>query len=439
MVLHASPVQVSWGPNARLCQSNCSTGEDSRTRLEGRRSVTPVEGVSTDGTHRLAAATLAAVARALFLLRRPPPMPEGCQAKAKSFLLIRPEGLGDIILTLPAIAYLRRLNPVARVSMAVRPAFVKFVEDIGVVDEVIRLDYPKRSTFRVRELGTFVRQVAKLRSRFDVAFDFRGDPRNAILGAWSARIVAGRAAAGTEFLLSAICESDFLTSVPQTNLSIASLGSKDFQDVRDYESGYAYRIPEQAASRVDSLLSGCRNFIVIHAGASCPSNRWASANWRALILHLLERGKTVVLTGAGAEDRRQMEEVLAGVDEQQNLLNLVGRTTCTELAAAVERAAAIVSPDTGTAHVAHARGIPAVTLYGSDSELRWGHRTDITRSVSVKLPCRPCFSYACKRTDFPGECMARIGVGQVISALDSLLTNVAEARKSGSAARSAAL
>ena len=79
----------------------------------------------------------------LALLRRKAKFNSDTIRTAESVLFIRPEGMGDIILTLPAIAWIRQENPGARLAMAVRPMFADFVAEMRVVDEVIPLDYPR--------------------------------------------------------------------------------------------------------------------------------------------------------------------------------------------------------------------------------------------------------------------------------------------------------
>ena len=357
------------------------------------------------------------VARVLFLFRGKRRMDEDYLKSALSFLLIRPEGLGDIVLTLPAIAFLRRINPTARISMAVRPAFADFVRDTGIVDDVIRLDYPKRSRFSLMMIARFLRQVAGLRHRFDVAWDFRGDPRNAIIGAWSAPVVAGRPAPETSFLLAVEYRGPQSNEVAAQNLAIVSAGLRLSPRVDDYFYGYRFQIVDEVSLSVAQLLAGWKDFFVVHPGASRPSNRWSTPRWRALIVKLLAAGETVVITGAGREEREVIEATLAGLEPNARLLNLLDRTSCTELAGIIELAKAVISPDTGVAHIAYARGVPSVTLFGSDSETVWGHETPINQPVYVNLPCRPCLAFQCPRLDFPMECMERIGVDDVFARL----------------------
>lgn len=366
---------------------------------------------------------LGGAARIFFVLRRGPRIEE---AGSTSFLLVRPEGMGDIILTLPAVAFLRERHPAAHIAMAVRPMFADFVRDAAIVDEVVSLDYPKKSTFSLRELPRFVRQVWGLRGRFDVAYDFRGDPRNAILGAWSSRVVVGMPASETRFLLSAVYAKNGIRPEAERILEIVGLSEGSVPSHEQYSYGYRFAIPEVAGRKAEELLGGGRDVVVIHPGASRPSKLWKPQHWREFIRRSLSKGKMVVVTGAGAEEAAQVREALEGLEEGGKLVNLVNRTSGMQLAAVVERAGAVVSLDTGIAHIAFALGVPSVTLFGPDNEIRFGHRSATGLPVSVQLRCRPCEAYRCPRRDVPMECMNLITVDAVEAALEAVLSSAQE-------------
>jgi ADP-heptose:LPS heptosyltransferase len=319
--------------------------------------------------------------------RRKPKFNSDTIRTAQSFLFIRPEGMGDIILTLPAIAWIRKENPGARLAMAVRPMFAEWVREMRVVEEVIPLDYPKRSTLSLDQLRPFLKQVARMRRRFDVAFDFRGDPRNAVIGAWSARMVVGPGSPGTNFLLSCRYRDTELLPMAERNLRIVSVEQAAAPAIEDYASAVRYRIEDDARQRVRVLVHAKENYVLIHPGASRPDKQWAADKWRDLTGRFLESGKAVVITGAGREDSQLISTILDGLEARPTLINLVNRTSCADLTAIVDKAQLVISPDTGIAHIAFAHEVPSVTLFGADSEVLWGHETPI--NIPLRAPVRP--------------------------------------------------
>lgn len=378
----------------------------------------PANNRSVTTVDRVVSAGLGGAARLMFPGRRSPRPEADYPAKVRSALMIRPEGLGDILLTLPAIAWLRRASPEVRVAMAVRPMFADFVRDIGVVDETIALDYPKKSTLSLSRLVPFLRQVKGLRGKYDVAFDFRGDPRNAMLGAWSARMVAGKTTRGTNFLLSYGQRRRFDCSGAVQHLELARLGGAMPETHAEILAGCRIAASAAMVEAGRRLTEGRTNFVILHPGASIQSNRWTVGQWQALARRLAQDGFELALTGAGAEETSLVAAILdEGLRGQVKALNLAGKSTVSELAGAVSLARGVVSPDTGIAHVAHALGTPAVTLFGPNTEILNGYLTPKNRALGVTLPCRPCMATQCPRTDFPRECMERISVDTVYAAL----------------------
>lgn len=376
---------------------------------------------------RLVSGGLGAVARVWFAGRRTPRPSADYPAQVRSVLLIRPEGLGDIILTLPAIAWLRRASPAVRIAMAVRPLFAEFVRDIGIVDETIALDYPKKSTLALSRLMPFLRQVKQLHRKYDLAFDFRGDPRNAMLGAWSARMVAGETTRGTNFLLSSLQDLRFDCSRSVQHLRLVRLGAPLSESEAAILAECRIHANPAMVEAARRHAAGMTNFVIVHPGASIPSNRWTVRQWQALARRLAQDGFELVFTGAGAEEVSLVASILdCELGTQVKVLNLAGKSTVSELAGVVSLARAVVSPDTGIAHVAHALGTPAVTLFGSGSEILNGYLNPKNRALCVTLPCRPCMAAQCPRTDFPRECMERIGEDTVYEALQTVLAHAGD-------------
>ncbi|MCB9759383.1 MAG: glycosyltransferase family 9 protein [Alphaproteobacteria bacterium] len=84
-----------------------------------------------------------------------------------------------------------------------------------------------------------------------------------------------------------------------------------------------------------------------------------------------------------------------------------------QLAACLERAAALVSNDSGLAHFARAVGVRTVVVFGSTSPARTGPAGCVPVE-GPDLPCRPCYR---KRCPYPGVPCLDIPVAQVEAAL----------------------
>jgi ADP-heptose:LPS heptosyltransferase len=97
------------------------------------------------------------------------------EASIKRILLVRPRRMGDIILTTPALRALRSAFPEAYLCYLVEKPYARLIEGNGLVDEVLAI----KPDPGLVGLLTIIRKLR--RKKFDVALDFHGGPRSALL------------------------------------------------------------------------------------------------------------------------------------------------------------------------------------------------------------------------------------------------------------------
>ncbi|WP_200305236.1 glycosyltransferase family 9 protein [Streptomyces adelaidensis] len=119
--------------------------------------------------------------------------------------------------------------------------------------------------------------------------------------------------------------------------------------------------------------------VVLHPGAGAPSRRWPVDRYAAVATALRERGHRVVVTGGAAED-----DLVASLAQRAELPDtdlFTGGLPFSSLSALVAEAHAVISGDTGIAHLAVAHATTSITLFGPVPPSRWGppatprHRT----------------------------------------------------------------
>jgi ADP-heptose:LPS heptosyltransferase len=164
-----------------------------------------------------------------------------------------------------------------------------------------------------------------------------------------------------------------------------------------------------AASNVARWLeeTGARSVVAVHAGTSNPEKKWASVKFAELCGRIASgTGMKVILIG-GPEEKIASAEVARLAPA--GTLDWTGKLSLKELAAffADPRVKALVSSDSGPAHVAWITGKPAVVLFaknavGSDPA-KWGPRDGGRSEVLFKN-------------------MPEIAVDEVYSALERVLS-----------------
>jgi len=149
----------------------------------------------------------------------------------------------------------------------------------------------------------------------------------------------------------------------------------------------------------------------VHLGAaSGPAKVWSADRLAALCAGLATRGVTALLLGTAA-DLDLERRVQAGAGSA--IPSLVGRDRPALLPTLLGRLDALVSGDTGTAHLAAALGTPVVTLFGPTDPALSAPRGPAT-VIAKQVPCAPCFLGRCP---IDHVCMRAIGVDEVTDAV----------------------
>ena len=148
---------------------------------------------------------------------------------------------------------------------------------------------------------------------------------------------------------------------------------------------------------------------------------WPLENFGIVGRALVERGATLVLTGA-AEDRPAIER-LAAMLPRERVIDGAGRCSLGETVALVRQLDLLVSVDSGPAHIAAAVGTPLIVLWGPGI-------LDQTRPVSMVSPvdvlrepveCAPCYGTPMMKACRRNICMEGILPDRVIVAIERRL------------------
>jgi ADP-heptose:LPS heptosyltransferase len=184
-------------------------------------------------------------------------------------------------------------------------------------------------------------------------------------------------------------------------------------------------------------------YLVLNAGSNEPGRRWPFAGYRAIAARALAQGFRIALVGSAAE--RPPSAELALLERDPRVVNLIGRTSLAELIDVMKGAAAVLSNDTGPAHLAIAIGAPTVVVvggghFGSFVPYPEGVRPATARFVHHAMECYHCFWRCHKRQrkteTFP--CVAGVSeddVWQALIALAPALAGGAKAAPAGAAGR----
>ena len=147
-----------------------------------------------------------------------------------------------------------------------------------------------------------------------------------------------------------------------------------------------------------------------------PAKRWPTRHFARLARRYHERGWQVLLLG-GPHDR----DIAHAIRElsQDTCIDVAGRTTLLEAVDLMALAAAVVSNDSGLMHVAASLHKPLVAVFGSSDPNHTPPLDDRALTVTLGLPCSPCFARTCPLGHL--RCLEDLAPERVEQALDQAL------------------
>lgn len=298
-----------------------------------------------------------------------------------------PNWLGDTVMAVPALAALRAAWPEAQVLAAGPWAPLLAAQDMADV----LLSYPRGWSGRLRAADEVARFAPELAIVLPNSFE-------SALGAWywGARRRVGFARGGrSELLTDAVPVPDPRPHQVDEYLLLAEHAGADCVTREPRLSPPAPDTAERTevirlleAAGAPARLSSPR--IGIHLGAAYGwAKLWPLERVVEFCRLAADHGATPVLLGAPDD-----APTATRITEAVNVASLVGRDRPALLPAVLAECDALVSGDTGVAHLAVALGTPVVTLFGpTDPQLTAPRGPGVV--LRHPVPCAPCFYRQC--------------------------------------------
>lgn len=142
-------------------------------------------------------------------------------------------------------------------------------------------------------------------------------------------------------------------------------------------------LPPAALAYAEQLIPDTRPTLLISACSSHPLRNWLPERYAAVAEHAVRKhGMRVILCGGPSSVERSMAQQIAARCAAP-LIDQVGKDTLPQLLGLMSRATALLTPDSGPAHMATMVGLPVIGLYAATNPERSGPY--LSRQWSVNL------------------------------------------------------
>jgi heptosyltransferase-2 len=182
---------------------------------------------------------------------------------------------------------------------------------------------------------------------------------------------------------------------------------------------------QQISLQSEKLVSVKDNAVVVNFNSEASSRRMPLNKARSILNALTAAfaDTNFILIGAPRESAF-IDEVLTGLNNSNQLQNFAGKTDLAGLAGLMASSKAVLTTDSGPAHLANAVGAPTIALFGAGNENNTApyNKNNLTVIRYGELICEPCVRNTCKLYGIP-KCMEMLDEIKIINALSLYLNN----------------
>jgi heptosyltransferase-2 len=263
-------------------------------------------------------------------------------------LVIRGGAMGDFILTLPAIAALRRQFPEAHLEVLGYPHIIELARAGGLVDRAQSIEARALAGFFARR-GKLAADLADYFSEFDIIVSYLYDP-----------------------------DEIFKTNVGLCSTAQFIVGPYRPKETEKVHATKVYLQPLERLAIFDadhwpriSLKPehSSLNQIAVHPGSGSEKKNWPEVKWAALLQHLVDSTDFNLLLIGGEAEGERLQRLAAALPPART--KVAQSLPLTDLARLIQQSAAFIGHDSGISHLAAAVGTPGVILWANTAEEIW--------------------------------------------------------------------
>lgn len=311
------------------------------------------------------------------------------ETKIKNILIIQLWGIGESVLTLPAIKNLRKKFPKANIEILATERNKDVYYQNKYLDKIISINLNSSS---------IIKFFLKNYRRYDVVIDMEEYLNiSSIISFFVGRKRIGFSHNIRSFLYTDTIRYNDKQHTSQTFADL--LNPLNIDSKIDKLMGLNYSSNDKKF--IDNLLKSKiskNDFIVgIAPGAaeSAKSRMWPEKNFSELINKLIENKKNIKIIFVGNDEEKELiNKIIYKIKEKNKIINSAGKITLRQLFHLTEKCNLFISNDTGPMHIAAAQNIKTIGLFGPNLPKRFSPLNKKSISIYKGKICKysPCIN-----------------------------------------------
>lgn len=337
--------------------------------------------------------------------------------RVSNIAVLRLDGIGDLVLSMPAIDALRKAFPEATITLFVNKWSSGLAELMPGLDKIIYLDAVFFRAFKysvnlraIIEERKYLRKIGK-RERYDLSIDLRGDFFSILNAFWlHPRWMIARSSRGGSFLLTNKIGQAEEGAISEMLLNVRLIQKISKQKL-DSVSRPVLRTPSRMVKVEQFLEIAGRDYICLAVAAPYATRCYPAKHWLVLINLIRKKYRKPIVVLGSADENRYCQTIIERTDDR--VFNMAGRFTLAESAACINGSRLFIGNDGGLIHIASAFSRPLVQLFGPASSVCFGHFGKDEHVIHKACQFNPCAEPKCKSPD--NWCMDRITPKEIYS------------------------
>ena len=282
-------------------------------------------------------------------------------------LVIRGGAIGDFILTLPAIAALRRQFPEAHLEVLGYPHIIQLAQAGGLVDRAQSIEARALAGFFARN-GELADDLIDYFSEFDIILSYLYDP-DEIFKANIGRCSTAQFVVGPS-------RPNEAESVHATKVYLRPL-----ERFAIFDADHVPQLKVAAAAN-DAQSDVPHPTLALHPGSGSEKKNWPENKWADLLQHLVHHTDSNLLLIGGEAEGERLQRLAAALPITRT--KVAQSLPLADLARLVQQCDLFIGHDSGISHLAAALGLPGIVLWGNTREEIWRPPQD--RVIVLKHP-----------------------------------------------------
>jgi ADP-heptose:LPS heptosyltransferase len=181
-----------------------------------------------------------------------------------------------------------------------------------------------------------------------------------------------------------------------------------------------YRLVKLEPAKTEKQLE---DLVIINFNSEASSRRMPLEKAKHILNLLAHTFTTTHFAFIGSKKEADfVKDIINGAEHSERIENFTGRTDLASLAEMLSNAAAVLTTDSGPAHLANSVGAPTIVLFGAGNEHNTApyNKKDLHIIRYGKLECEPCIKNTCVLYGIP-KCMQLIDEMEIVAALKTYL------------------